>query len=62
MKPSMTSGWRRSVERVDHFCGRCNGGLMAVAIVLALITSLAVVYRTVHWLRVPEHFAIASTA
>jgi hypothetical protein len=61
MKPSMIGHWRPLVGQIDRFCGRCNGGLTAVAIVLAIIISLTVAYRTVHTLRVPEGYEIAAT-
>jgi len=61
MKPSMTGHWRPLVGQIDRFCGRCNDGLAAVAIVLAVITLLAVGYRTAQALRFPEHFEIAAT-
>jgi hypothetical protein len=57
----MIGRWRPVVGRVDQFCDRCNDGLTAVAIVLAIIVSLTVAYRTVHTLRVPEGFEIAAT-
>jgi hypothetical protein len=60
VKPSMIGRWRPLVGRVDQFCGRWNGGLTAVAIVLAIIISLTVAYRTVHTLRVPEGYEIAA--
>jgi hypothetical protein len=57
----MTGHWRLVVEQIDRFCGRCNDGLTAVAIVLAIILSLTVAYRTAQTLRVPEGFEIAGT-
>jgi hypothetical protein len=57
----MIGRWRPLVGRIDQFCGRCNDGLTVVAIVLAIIISLAVAYRTAQTLRVPEGFAIAGT-
>jgi hypothetical protein len=57
----MTGHWRPVVEQIDRFCGRCNDGLTAVAIVLAIILSLTVAYRTAQTLRVPEGFEIAGT-
>ena len=50
-----------TVSEIDRFCGRCNDGLAAVAIVLAVIMLLAVGYRTEAALRVPERFQIAAT-
>jgi hypothetical protein len=61
MKPSMTSPWRPLVGRIDQFCSRCNDGLTVVAIVLAIIISLTVAYRTAQTLRVPEGFEITGT-
>jgi hypothetical protein len=52
---------RHLVARIDHFCGRCNDGLTAVAIVLAIILSLSGAYRAAETLRVPEGFEIAAT-
>jgi hypothetical protein len=52
---------QRLVGPIDRFCGRCNDGLTAVAIVLAIIISLSVAYRTAQTLRVPEGFEIAAT-
>jgi hypothetical protein len=57
----MTGQSRHLVGRIDRFCSRCNDGLAAVAIVLAVIMLLAVSYRTAVTLRVPEHFEIAAT-
>jgi hypothetical protein len=57
----MTVHSRHLVGQIDRFCGRCNDGLAAVAIVLAVIVSLSVAYRTAHTLRVPEGFEIAGT-
>jgi hypothetical protein len=59
--PLMTGQWRCLAGRIDRFCGRCNDGLAAVAIVLAVIMLLAVGYRTAATLRVPEHFVVAAT-
>jgi hypothetical protein len=61
MKPSMTGHWRPLAGQIDRFCGRCNDGLAMVAIVLAVITLLAVGYRTAATLRVPEGFEVAAT-
>ena len=61
VKPSMTGHGRRFVGRIDRFCGRCNDGLTAVAIVLAVIVSLSVAYRTAQTLRVPQDFEIVGT-
>lgn len=61
MKPPMTARRRRLVGRIDQFCGRCNDGLTAVAIVLAIIISLSVAYRTAQTLWVPERFEIVAT-
>ena len=61
MKPSMTGHLRPLVGQIDRFCGRCNDGLTAVAIVLAIILSLTAAYRTGQTLRVPEGFEIAGT-
>jgi hypothetical protein len=61
MKPSMTGHWRPLVGQIDRFCGRCNDGLTAVAIVLAVIISLSVAYRTAQTLRVPQDFEIVGT-
>jgi hypothetical protein len=61
MKPSMTGHWRSLAGRIDGFCGRCNDGSAAVAIVLAVIMLLAVGYRTAATLRVPEHFEVTAT-
>jgi hypothetical protein len=55
----MTGEWRCLVGQIDQFCGRCNDGLAAVAIVLAVIMLLAVGYRTAATIRVPENFEIA---
>lgn len=57
----MTGHRRRLVGRIDRFCGRCNDGLTAVAIVLAIIVSLSAAYRTAQTLRVPDRFEIAAT-
>ena len=57
----MTSQWPRLAGQIDRFCGRCNDGLAAVAIVLAVFMLLAVGYRTAQTLRVPERFEIAAT-
>jgi hypothetical protein len=57
----MISYSRHLVARIDQFCGRCNDGLTAVAIVLAIILSLSVAYRAAETLRVPEGFEIAAT-
>jgi hypothetical protein len=57
----MTGHWRRFVGPIDRFCGRCNDGLTAVAIVLAIIISLSVAYRAAQTLWVPEGFEIAGT-
>jgi hypothetical protein len=61
MKPPMTGHWRPLVGQIERFCGRCNDGLTVVAIVLAIILSLIVAYRTAQTLRVPEGFEIAGT-
>jgi hypothetical protein len=57
----MTGHWRPVVGQIDRFCGRCNDGLTAMAIVLATIVLLSVAYRTEQTLRVPKHFEIAAT-
>jgi hypothetical protein len=57
----MTGHWRPLVRQIDRFCGRFNEGLTAVAIVLAIIVSLSVAYRTAQTLQVPVGFAIAAT-
>jgi hypothetical protein len=57
----MTGHGRRFVGRIDRFCDRCNDGLTAVAIVLAVIVSLSVVYRTAQTLGVPQDFEIIGT-
>jgi hypothetical protein len=57
----MMGQWRCFVGRLDRFCGRCNDGLSAVAIALAIIISLAISYRTAQALRVPERFEIVAT-
>jgi hypothetical protein len=59
MKFSMTGHWRPLDRQIDQFCGRCNEGLTVAAIVLAIIVSLSVAYRTAQTLRVPEGFKIA---
>jgi hypothetical protein len=59
--PSMTGQWRCFAGRIERFCGRCNDGLTAVAIVLAIILSLTAAYRSAQTLRVPEGFEIAGT-
>jgi hypothetical protein len=57
----MIGQWRGFVGRLDRFCGRCNDGLAAVAIALALIMSLAISYRTAQALQAPERFEIVAT-
>jgi hypothetical protein len=57
----MTGHRQPLVRQIDRLCGRCNEGLTAVAIVLAIIVSLSVAYRTAQTLRVPEGFEIAGT-
>jgi hypothetical protein len=57
----MTGEWWSVGGQIDRFCGRLNGGLAAVAIVLAIIISLTVAYRAARTLRVPEGFEIAAT-
>jgi hypothetical protein len=52
---------RQVIARIDRFCAQLNDGLVAVAIVLTIITSLTVAFRTAHTLRVPDHFEIAAT-
>ncbi len=52
---------RHLVARIDHFCGRCNDGLTAEAIVFAIILSLSAAYRDAQTLRVPEGFEITGT-
>jgi hypothetical protein len=61
MKPAMTSRWRHLVEPIDRFCGRCNDGLTAVAIVLAIIVSLLGAFRSAQEVRVPQGFEIVGT-
>ena len=61
MKPSMTGHWRPLVGQIDRFCGRCNDGLTAVAIVLAIIISLLGAFRSAQAVRVPEHFDVVGT-
>jgi hypothetical protein len=57
----MTGHSRPFVGHIERLCGRCNDGLTAVAIVLAIILSLIAAYRTSQTLRVPEGFEIAGT-
>jgi hypothetical protein len=57
----MTSRWRRLIEPVERFCGRCNDGLTAVAIVLAIIVALLGVFQSAQEVRVPEGFDIIGT-
>lgn len=61
MKPSMTGHGRPLLGRIDRFCGRCNEGLTAVAIVLAIIVSLSVAYGAAQTLQIPEGFKVAAT-
>ena len=61
MKPPMTARWRRFIEGIDQFCGRCNDGLTAVAIVFAIIISLLGAFRSAQAIRVPEHFDVVGT-
>ena len=61
MKRPMTGEWWRVGRQIDRFCGRLNGGLAAVAIVLMVIMVLAVGYRIAATLRVPEGFEVAAT-
>jgi hypothetical protein len=56
MKSPMTARWRRLTEPVDGFWGRCNVGLTAVAIVLAIVVSLLGAFRHAHAVRVPGKF------
>jgi hypothetical protein len=60
VKPT-TARWRHLIEPVDRFCGRCNDGLMAVVIVLAIIVSLLAAFRSAQTVRVPEGFEIVGT-
>ncbi len=61
MKPPLTGRWRRLAEPIDRFCGRCNDGLKAVAIVLAIIVSLLGAFRSAQEVRVPQGFEIVGT-
>jgi hypothetical protein len=61
MKPPMTARWRGFIEGIDRFCGRCNHGLTAVAIILAIIISLLGAFRSAQAVRVPEHFDVVGT-
>jgi hypothetical protein len=61
MKPPMTGRRWPVFGQIDRFCGRCNDGLMAVAIVLAIIVSMMVAYRTAQTLRFPEGYEIVAT-
>ncbi len=61
MKPPTNTQCRRFMEQVDELCGRCNHGLMAVAIVLAIIMSLLGAFRSAQTVRVPERFEIVGT-
>lgn len=56
MKPSMPGHWRPLIGQIDRFCGRCNDGLMAVAIVLAIVVSLVGAFENAHAIRVPENY------
>jgi hypothetical protein len=61
MKPPATVQWRRFIGGIDQFCGRCNDGLTAVALVLAIIISLLGAFRSAQAVRVPEHFDVVGT-
>lgn len=61
MKPRMTARRRRLLEEIDRFCGRCNDGLTAVAIVLAVVITLLGAVQGGHALHVPEGYEPAGT-
>jgi hypothetical protein len=61
MKPPVTARARHLFEGIDRFCGRCNDGLTAVAIVLAIIITLLAAVQGAHALRVPEGFEPVGT-
>jgi hypothetical protein len=61
MKPPMTARRRRFLEGIDQFCGRCNHGLTAVAIVLVIIVSLLGAFRAAQAVPVPERFDVVGT-
>jgi hypothetical protein len=57
----MNSQRRHLIARIDRFCGRCNDGLTAVAIVFAIIVSLLGAIQGAHALRVPENYEPVGT-
>jgi hypothetical protein len=49
------------LEAIDRFCGRCNDGLTAVAIVLAIVITLLGAVQGAQALRVPAGYEPVGT-